>query len=74
MCIVPYANGPVAADTTGMVFAQSIWDQLTIDNVSSGLVRLWYALEEFVRNIGPGSLVLFAAVGGAIYYFIVRPR
>ena len=44
-----------------MVFAQSIWDQLTIDNVSSGLVRLWYALEEFVRNIGPGSLVLFAA-------------
>ncbi len=57
-----------------MVFAQSIWDQLTIDNVSSGLVRLWYALEEFVRNIGPGSLVLFAAVGGAIYYFIVRPR
>jgi hypothetical protein len=37
-------------------------------------VRLWYALEEFVRNVGPGSLVLFAAVGGVIYYFIVRPR
>ena len=29
---------------------------------------------EFVRNVGPCSLVLFAAVGGVIYYFIVRPR
>jgi hypothetical protein len=58
----------------GMVFAQTILDQLTIDNISSGLVRLWYGLEEFVRNIGPGTLVLIATVGGAIYYFIVRPR
>ena len=57
-----------------MMFAQGISDQLTFDNISSGMVRLWYTLEEFVRNMGPGTLLLLAMGGGAIYYFIVRPR
>ena len=57
-----------------MLISQSIWDQFTIDTIANGLVRLWYALEEFVRNMGPGSLLLLAMGGGAIYYFIVRPR
>jgi len=57
-----------------MLIAQGVWDQLTIDTIASGMVRLWYAMEEFFRDIGPGSLLLFAMGGGAVYYFIVRPR
>ena len=57
-----------------MLISQSIWDQLTIDSIANGLMRLWYALEEFVLNMGPGTLLLLAMGGGAIYYFIVRPR
>jgi hypothetical protein len=57
-----------------MVLAQGFWDQLAVDNIARGLTQLWYTLEEWVRNIGPGSLLLLAIVGGGIYYFIVRPR
>jgi len=57
-----------------MLISQGIWDQFTIDSIANGMVRLWYMMEEFVRNIGPGTLLLFAMGGGAIYYFIVRPR
>jgi hypothetical protein len=57
-----------------MLISQSIWDQFTIDTIANGMVRLWYALEEFARNIGPGTLLLLAMGGGAVYYFIVRPR
>jgi hypothetical protein len=57
-----------------MLVSQSIWDQFTIDTIVDGLVRLWSVMEEYGRNIGPGSLLLFAMGGGAIYYFIVRPR
>ena len=51
-----------------------MWDQLRVDNIVDGFVRLWYAIEEYVRNIGPGTLLVGAAVVGAVYYFIVRPR
>jgi hypothetical protein len=57
-----------------MLISQAIWDQFTIDSIVNGMVRLWYALEDFVRNMGPGTLLLLAMGGGAIYYFIVRPR
>ena len=57
-----------------MLISQGIWDQFTIDSIASGMVRLWYMMEEFVRNIGPGTLLLFAMGGGAVYYFVVRPR
>ena len=57
-----------------MLISQSLWDQLAIDNIADGMVRLWYSMEEFVRNIGPGTLLIFAMGGGAIYYFVVRPR
>ena len=57
-----------------MLISQSVWDQFTIDSIANGMVRLWYALEEFVRDMGPGTLLLLAMGGGAIYYFIVRPR
>jgi hypothetical protein len=57
-----------------MLISQGIWDQFTIDSIADGLVRLWFAIEEFVRNMGPGTLLLCAMGGGAIYYFMVRPR
>ena len=57
-----------------MLISQAIWDQFTIDTIVNGMVRLWYGLEEFARNIGPGTLLLLAMGGGAVYYFIVRPR
>jgi len=57
-----------------MLVLQGIWDQLTIDSISDGLVRLWYMLEESARSIGPGTLLLAALVGGALYYMVVRPR
>jgi hypothetical protein len=57
-----------------MLVSQSIWDEFTIDSIANGMVRLWYALEEFVSNMGPGTLLLCALGGGVIYYFIVRPR
>ena len=52
-----------------MVVAQSIWDQLTADNIASGFRRIWDAIE-----LGPGSLLLGALLLGAVYYFVVRPR
>ena len=57
-----------------MVVAQGLWDQLTPDNVTSGLVRIWNVIEQWVRDMGPGSLLLGAVVLGAVYYFVVRPR
>ena len=57
-----------------MLISQAIWDQFTIDTIVDGLVRLWSLMEESARNLGPGSLLLFAMGGGAVYYFIVRPR
>ena len=57
-----------------MLISQSLWDQLAIDNIADGMVRLWYSLEEFVLNIGPGTLLILAMAGGVVYYFIVRPR
>jgi hypothetical protein len=57
-----------------MLISQGLWDQLAIDNIADGMVRLWYSLEEFARNIGPGTLLIFAMGGGAVYYFVVRPR
>ena len=57
-----------------MLISQSLWDQLAIDNIADGMVRLWYSMEEFLRNIGPGTLLILAMVGGVVYYFIVRPR
>jgi hypothetical protein len=56
-----------------MVLA-GIWDQFTASNIVEGLMQLWYSVEEFVVNIGPGTLILGAGVLGAVYYFIVRPR
>lgn len=57
-----------------MLVLQSLWDQLTIDSISDGLARLWYVLEESARNIGPGTMLIAAVVGGALYYAFVRPR
>ena len=57
-----------------MLIAQGFWDQLATESITNGLLRLWYSVEDFVRNIGPGSLLLIAMAGGALYYFVVRPR
>ena len=38
------------ADLTGYLGSIS-----TIDSIANGMVRLWYMMEEFVRNIGPGT-------------------
>jgi hypothetical protein len=38
------------------------------------LMRLWYSIQDYVRNIGPGTLILGAVVVGVVYYSIVRPR
>jgi len=57
-----------------MVVAQGFWDQLSPDNLTSGLLQVWNAIEQWVRDMGPGSLLLGAVVLGAVYYFVVRPR
>jgi hypothetical protein len=57
-----------------MLILAGILDEFTVDNLTQGLMRLWYASEDWVRNIGPGTLILGAAAVGSIYYFIVRPR
>ena len=56
-----------------LVFA-GILDEFTASNIVEGLVQLWYSIEEYLRDIGPGTLLLGAGVLGAFYYFVVRPR
>jgi hypothetical protein len=56
-----------------LIFA-GIWDDFSASNIVQGLMQLWYSIEEYVRNIGPGTLLTGALIGGAVYYFVVRPR
>ena len=53
---------------------QPMWDELSASRITEDLMRVWYASEEYVRNIGPGTLILGAMVVGVVYYSIVRPR
>ena len=57
-----------------MVILAGIWDDFSASNIVQGLMQLWYSIEEYVRNIGPGTLLTGALIGGALYYFVVRPR
>ena len=57
-----------------MLVAQGFWDQLQWDNIAAGLDRLYYLLQDWVLNVGPGTLLVGAVVLGLVYYIIVRPR
>ena len=57
-----------------MLVMAGIFDEFTVSNLGQGLAQLGYAFQEFVMNIGPGTLVTGALIGGAVYYFVVRPR
>jgi hypothetical protein len=47
---------------------------LSASRIVEDLMRIWYASEDYVRNIGPGTLIIGAVVVGVVYYTIVRPR
>lgn len=51
-----------------------MWDQFSASRIVEDLMRLWYSSEDYVRNIGPGTLILGAVALGFVYYSIVRPK